>query len=59
MRKKYIDALEAVEICRRAGYVFPQEYTQGNWFPHEWVVEALNEAFERGFIRGNVEGRCE
>ena len=45
---------ELVEICRRSGSEFSQEYMTPGWLPHAWVKEAIEEAFERGFHRGCI-----
>jgi hypothetical protein len=50
---------EIVEMCRRAGAEFPQDYMEPGWIPHAWVKEAVEEAFERGFHRGRIDAQLE
>lgn len=42
---------ELFEICYRAAYEFPQAYMESGWVPHEWVLEAVEEAYSRGLYR--------
>jgi len=43
----------AIELARERAYTNPQQaYVKGckreQWFPHDWVVNAIMEAYEQG-----------
>lgn len=51
-----MDVLKLTHIAQHHAALSGKEYTQcSNFLPHDWVIAAMQEAYNEGYAQGEVE----